>query len=146
MHTNTELLSKSLRRSAATSRWIPSQSFVPQGKWWSICLTRRDGDQVCVREVEGRDGKRECVILSRTERPKRLLTCVEAWYSTVCVFHIDMSAVCVCVRTQHVLHVRVFFYGGREGYQANKISLPSAVLWLSFGPSLCPVFLPAPSN
>lgn len=33
-----------------------------------------------------------------------------------------------------------------EEYHANKISLPSAVPWISLGPSLCPVFLPARST
>lgn len=151
---NTALLSKSLQRSATTSHWIPSQSFIPQGKWWSICLTQYDGDRVCVRTVEGKDGKSErasvwfCPTL-RVLRDSSL--CVEAWYTSVCVFHINVHAVCTCVCarsqvwTQHVLHVCVFWR--REGYQANKISFPSAVqfsLW--FGPSLRPVFLPAPST
>ncbi len=77
------------------------------------------------------------------ERPERLLTCEEAWYSTACVSHTDLYTVCehntycVCVG---------FLWGGGEGVSGHKISLPSAVLWLSFGPSLCPVFLPAPSS
>lgn len=56
-------------------------------------------------------------------------TCVKAWSSTACVSHINVYTVFVRV---------CVFLGG--GYQANKISLPSAVLWISFDPSLCPVF------
>ena len=140
-HTSTELLSKSLRRSATMSRWIPSQSF--------LSLKANDGAYAwlaemvikCVRAVEGRYGKREwareCDFVPHW--PSWDSTCVEAWYSTsMCVVHT------LCVWTQHVLHECVFFFFC--GVQANKISLPSAVLWLSFGPSLRPVFLPARST
>lgn len=122
---NTALLSKSLQRSATTSHWIPSQSFIPQGKWWSICLTQYDGDRVCVRTVEGKDGKSErasvwfCPTL-RVLRDSSL--CVEAWYTSVCVFHINVHAVCMCVHVceRNTYCMCVFFRGGR-GIRPTKL-------------------------
>lgn len=111
-HTNTELLSKSLRRSATMSRWIPSQSF--------LSLKANDGAYAwlaemvikCVRGVEGRDGKREWA---------RECDFVPHWpsYETLLVWKHDTEQVRVsfirCVWTQHVLHECVFFFQWGSG-------------------------------
>lgn len=97
IHINTALLSESLQSSATVCHRIPSQSFIPQGKWWSTCLTRCDGDQVCVRTAEGKDGERErerfCPTLSDSS-----LVWEHDKVQTV------FSQCTLCVWMQHALH------------------------------------------
>lgn len=101
-HTNAAFLSNSLQKSAAfVSCWIPSQFSVPQGKWWSICFTHWDGDQVCASALEERDGAREREFVPHQaswETPRLCQMTVHDVQRRVC---------CVCVNTTRCV---CFFY------------------------------------
>lgn len=128
MHYNMALFSNRLQRSSAVSRWeIFFPVFCPSGQMMEhMPQSVRRQSSVC----ESSWGKRR-------KDGEGVSDFVPHWVSSETAHlceNIIRCCVCVCA------------FGGLVVYQANKISLPSAVLWIPFGPSLCPVFLPAPST